>query len=98
MTGVLHFVAAIGESDRAACGERIFLCNDATDDRRHVDCGRCKRTKAFATHDPRRFDVDVWDHEGDVIRWFRSVSADEVESIRKEYADNPSVSVEVTDR
>lgn len=94
MATVLHF--ATDDAERAACGARIFLC-DYTDDRRYVDCGRCKRTKQFACYDPARFDVDVWNCEGNVIRWFRSVTADEVDGIRKEYEDNPTVSVVVTD-
>lgn len=93
MVSLLHF--APGDAERAACGARIFLCEDYTDDRRHVECLRCKKTKLFAGYDPERFDVDIWNHEGDVIRWFRKVNADEVEDIRKEYADNPSVSVAV---
>lgn len=95
MAGVLHF--ANGDSGRAACGAQIFLCSDYSDDRRHVDCGRCKRTKQFIGYDAARFDVDVWNHEGDVIRWWRRVTAEEVEGIRGEYADNPTVSVEVSE-
>src|SRR5690349_10280656 len=95
MGKVLHFSAA--DDGNAACGAQVFLCSDYTDDRRHVDCGRCKRTKQFASYDPSRYDVDVWNHKGDVIRWFRRVTADEVEGIRKEYEDNPTASVVVTD-
>lgn len=91
MASVLHFMPE--DAERAACGAQIFLCNEATNDPRHVDCSRCKRTKAFKNYDPTRYDVDVWNHGGDVIRWFRRVNANEVESIRREYADNPSVSV-----
>lgn len=95
MADVLHF--ATHGAEKAACGTRIFLCSDYTDDRRYVDCGRCKRTTWFANYDPDRFDVDVWNHEGDVIRWFRCVTASEVDGIRKEYADNPTASVVVTE-
>ena len=95
MGSVLHF--AIDGADKAACGARMFLCSDYTDDRRHVDCARCKRTKQFTGYDPARFDVDVWNHKGDVIRWFRRVTTAEVEDIRNEYEDNPTASVVVTD-
>jgi hypothetical protein len=95
MANVLHFMP--DEADKPACGAKVFLCNEYTDNRRYVDCGRCKRTKLFGNYDPARFDVDVWNHEGDVIRWFRSVTADEVESIRKDYEDNPTAQVVVTD-
>jgi hypothetical protein len=95
MRGVLHF--ATGDVDKAACGARIFLCEDYTDDRRHVDCSRCKRTRRYRFYDPARYDVDVWNHDGYVIRWFRSVTADEVDGIRKEYEDNPTASVVVTE-
>lgn len=95
MGKVLHF--ASGDDGNAACGAQVFLCNEYTDDRRYVDCGRCKRTKQFASYDPARYDVDVWNHEGDVIRWFRRVTAAEVDDISKEYEDHPTVSVVVTD-
>jgi ribosomal protein S27AE len=88
---VLHFMPE--DVDKPACGAQVFLCSDYTDDRRYVDCGRCKRTKMFKTYDPTRYDVDVWNDEGDVIRWFRRVNAAEVDSIRREYEDNPTVSV-----
>lgn len=78
-----------------AVGEDDY--DDYTDDRRHVDCARCKRTRQFRFYDASRYDVDVWNQEGDVVRWFRRVTGDEVESIRKEFDDNPSVSVVVTD-
>ena len=96
MANVLHF--AIDGAATAACGQLIILCEDYTDDKRYVDCGRCKRTKQFANYDPTRYDVDVWNHDGDVIRWFRQVTAEDVDDIRKEYEDNPTVDVVVTDR
>lgn len=91
MANVLHF--ATDDMPKAACGAQLFLCDDYTDEQRYVDCKRCKATKLFRDYDPTRFDVDVWNHEGDVVRWFRSVTADEVEDIRKEYDDDPSLSV-----
>lgn len=92
MATALHFSS---DGERAACGARVFLCSDYTDRRDHVDCGRCKRTKQFANYDPSRFNVDIWNHEGDVIRWFKSVTAEEVGNIMWEYEDNPTVFVDV---
>lgn len=91
----LHFMPE--DAEKVACGATVFLCSEYTDEREHVDCGRCKRTKVFINYDPMRFDVDVWNFEGDVVRWFRRVTADEVDSIREEYADNPTVEVVVTE-
>jgi len=85
------------QMQRSACGAKVFLCSDYTDDPRYVDCKRCQRATSFKEYDPQRFDVDIWNHEGDVIRWFRSVTADELDGIRAEYADNPSVSLSVRD-
>ena len=95
MANVLHF--AVNDAPNAACGAAIFLCDDYTDNREYVDCKRCRRTKQFVNYDPTRFDVDVWNHEGDVIRWFRRVNAAEVESIRQQYADNPTATISVVE-
>jgi hypothetical protein len=95
MASVRHFTTNVSEF--AACGVRVFLCEDYTDEKQYVDCARCKRTKVFATYDPTRYDVDVWNHEGDVIRWFRRVTAAEVDGIREEYSDNPTASIVITE-
>lgn len=92
---VLHFMPE--DAERAACGAKVFVCDDYTDNRGAVDCGRCKWTKQFKNYDPTRFDVDVWNSRGDVIRWFRRVTADDVDDIRKEYEDNPTVSIVATE-
>lgn len=90
---VLHFNPK--DDATAVCGTRVFLVEDYTDNPDHVECGRCKRTNAFLTYDPRRYNVDVWDEEGDVIRWMKNVTADDVAAMQKEYADNPTVHVVV---
>lgn len=95
MRRALHF--ATDGADKASCGARVFLCSDYTDDRRHVDCSRCKSTRQFRLYDPARYDVDVWNHEGDVVRSLRDATATEVEAIRDEYDGNPTASVVVTD-
>lgn len=94
MANVLHFAVDGGP---VACGAQVFLCDDYTDDQRYVDCKRCRKTKAFINYDPRRFDVDVWNHEGDVIRWFKRVTADEVDDIRREYEGEPGLEVVATE-
>jgi hypothetical protein len=96
MASVRHFM--VDGDDKAACGARIFLCEDSTDDRRYVDCGRCRKTKGFINYDPTRYDVEVWNHKGDVIRWFRSVKANKVDEIRREYEDDPTATLVVIER
>lgn len=93
MGTALHFNP--NDDATAVCGTRVFVVDAYTDNPHHVECGRCKRTKAFLEYDPRRFNVDVWNWEGDVVRWFKSVTADDVANIEKEYADNPTVQVVV---
>lgn len=39
------------------------------------------------------YDVDVWNTEGDVVKHFREISADEVDQIRENYADEPWLTV-----
>lgn len=94
MASVVHF--SHGNTD-AVCGARVFLCEDYSDDPQYVSCLRCRKTKAFINYDPTRYDVDVWNHEGDVIRHLRDATASEVEAIREEYEDEP-VDVVVTER
>lgn len=93
MSSILHF--ANDGDGKAACGTKIILCDDYTDDQHHVECGRCKKTKAFINYDPRRFNVDVWTWEGDVVRSAKATTADDVEHIKNLYADNPTVQVVV---
>jgi len=50
------------------------------------------RKKQQAEPEPL-FDVDVWNTEGDVVKHFREVSADEVDNIREHYADEPWLTV-----
>lgn len=95
MGNVLHFNPNADAT--AVCGQRVFLCDDYTDVPDNVDCGRCKRTRAFMDYDPRRFNIDVWDHEGNVVRWLKHCTAEDVEMIKKEYADIPTVSVVVAE-
>lgn len=86
MASVVHFSV---DGEIVACGARVYLCEDYTSDRHHVDCKRCRRTTWFKTFDPTRYNVDVWNHEGDVIDHERSVTADEVDDIRERYAGDP---------
>lgn len=92
MGAVLHFMS--DRMETPACGTKVFLCSDYTDDQHVVDCTRCKRTKAFRDHDPRRFRVDVWTHEGDVVDGAREATADEVDEFRDLYEPELSVTAE----
>ena len=93
MANVLHFVPE--GSDEPVCGTRVFLCAEYTDNREHVDCKRCRRTKLFKNYDPIRYDVDVWGPEGDVIDGLQRGSQEEVDEIRERYADEPHLDVVV---
>lgn len=93
MANVLHFMPE--GASKTACGAPVILCEDYTDIPAHVDCKRCRHTRIFTNYDQTRFNVDVWNHEGDVVRWFKRVTAAEVEDIRFNYQDEPSLSVVV---
>lgn len=95
MASVLHFMPEGSDSDRAVCGARVFLCNDYTDEQHYVDCKRCRRTKAFIEHNPRRFDVDVWNVEGKIVQYRRRATAKEADEMSKEFADDPTLDVVV---
>lgn len=44
------------------------------------------------------FDVAIWNHEGDVVKAFWGITADEVDEIREQYADEPLLTVVVQER
>lgn len=98
MAGVMHFFAPDdSDSDRVACGLRALFCEDYTDERRYVECKRCRRTKMFTDYDPTRFDVDAWDHEGDIVDHLQRVTFDEAQEFKERYADNPMIDVVVNE-
>jgi hypothetical protein len=41
------------------------------------------------------FNVDIWTNQGDVVKHFREVTADEVDDIRDRYEDEPWLDVVV---
>jgi hypothetical protein len=41
------------------------------------------------------FNVDIWNNQGDVVKHFREVTADEVDDIRDQYEDEPWLDVVV---
>ena len=41
------------------------------------------------------FNVDIWNHMGDVVKHYREVTADEVDDIRDQYEDEPTLDVVV---
>lgn len=45
-----------------------------------------------------RYDVDVWDHEGNVVRHLRDATYEEAEELREEYADDPFHAVVIEER
>lgn len=42
--------------------------------------------------------VDIWNTEGDVVKHFRDLTADEVDEIRDQYEDEPWLSVVVEEQ
>ena len=45
-----------------------------------------------------RFDVTVWDHEGNVVKKLWDATDDEAEEVREQYADEPLKTVVVEER
>jgi hypothetical protein len=45
-----------------------------------------------------RYDVFVWDHEGDVVKSLWDATYDEVEEVREQFADDPLKIVVVEER
>jgi hypothetical protein len=41
------------------------------------------------------YNVDIWNHQGDVVKHFREVTAEEVDDIRDQYDDEPWLDVVV---
>lgn len=56
-----------------------------------------RKPKSTYVEDEPLFNVDIWNHEGDVVRHFREVTADEVDEIRDQYEDQPWLDVVVED-
>lgn len=49
--------------------------------------------KTSQTDDSMLYDVRIWDDQGDVVRVYWSVTAEGVEKIRNQYADDPHLTV-----
>lgn len=41
------------------------------------------------------YNVDIWNNQGDVVRHYREITADEVEDIKDQYEDEPWLDVVV---
>lgn len=48
--------------------------------------------------DEETFEVEVWNHEGDIVRKVWEATYDEAEAIREEYSDEPLLTVVVRER
>lgn len=55
------------------------------------------RLKPTYVEDEPLFNVDIWNNQGDVVKHFREVTADEVDDIRDQYEDEPWLDVVVED-
>ncbi|WLA80326.1 hypothetical protein [Bradyrhizobium elkanii] len=56
-----------------------------------------KQKIAYVEGEPL-YNVDIWNHEGDVVKHFRDLTADEVDEIRDQYEDEPWLSVVVEEQ
>lgn len=54
-----------------------------------------RKPKSTYVEDEPLFNVDIWNHEGDVVKHFREITADEVDEIRDQYEDEPWLDVVV---
>lgn len=45
-----------------------------------------------------RFDVTVWDHEGNIIKKLWDASSEEAQAVSEQYADDPLKTVVVEER
>lgn len=56
-----------------------------------------RKLKPTYVEDEPLFNVDIWNNQGDVVKHFREVTADEVDDIRDQYEDEPWLDVVVHD-
>lgn len=56
-----------------------------------------RKPKPTYVEDEPLFNVDIWNHQGDVVKHFREVTAAEVDDIRDQYEDEPWLDVVVED-
>ncbi len=54
-----------------------------------------RKPKPTYVEDEPLYNVDVWNNQGDVVRHFREVTADEVDDIRDQFEDEPWLDVVV---
>lgn len=53
------------------------------------------RTKTTYVEGEPLFNVDIWNNQGDVVKHYRDVTAEEVDEIRDQYEDEPWLDVVV---
>lgn len=56
-----------------------------------------RKPKPTYVEDEPLFNVDIWNHMGDIVRHYRDVTAAEVDDIRDQYSDEPYLDVVVED-
>lgn len=54
-----------------------------------------RKSKSTYVEDEPLYNVDIWNNQGDVVRHFREITADEVDEIRDQYEDEPWLDVVV---
>lgn len=54
-----------------------------------------KKPKSTYIEGEPLFNVDIWNNQGDVVKHYREVTADEVDDIRDQYEDEPWLDVVV---
>lgn len=56
-----------------------------------------RRPKKKPTND-ERYEVTVWDHEGDIVKKLWDATHEEAEEVREQYEDDPFKTVVVEER
>jgi hypothetical protein len=54
-----------------------------------------RNPKTVYVEDEPLYNVDIWNNQGDVVKHFREVTAEEVDEIRDNYEDEPWLDVVV---
>lgn len=54
-----------------------------------------RNPKPTYVEDEPLFNVDIWNNQGDVVKHYREVTAEEVDDIRDQYEDEPWLDVVV---
>lgn len=57
-----------------------------------------RKPKTVYVEDEPLYTVDIWNNQGDVVKHYRDLTADEVDEIRDQYEDEPWLDVVVEEQ